>query len=265
MAIRFEKFTQMVEQAAPLACAYPWDNSGATVCLSDSVEKILVTLDVTEDVIRQAEEQGCDMILSHHPLIFREVKKLDYRHPITGLVLRAIRAGISLYAAHTSFDCAQDGLNFALADLLGLQEQQVFLPEESSVAGAGLGVLGRFPREMERTELTALMNTALKQQHPRHNGIDGHFSRAAVVSGAGGEFFREAKQAGAEVLITGEAKYNHFIDAAQMGILLIEAGHFETERVFIETMAAHLRKQVKEEGLAVQILCAEVHPPCIAV
>lgn len=228
--------------------------------MADSVSRVMLTLDVTENVLDQAERQNCDLILSHHPLIFREVKKFDYRDPITGLLLRAARGGISLYVAHTSYDCARNGLSYALAKKMGMKELAVFLPEESAVEGAGLGVTGSFPREMSRKELLENVCVTLGQLHPRHNGIEGNFSRAAVVSGAGGEFFPEAKRAGIEVLITGEAKYNHFIDAAQAGVLLIEAGHFETERMFIEEMAAYLSKQIKNE--AVSIIRAEVTSPC---
>jgi len=265
MSVSYEKFVHIVEQAAPMDCAYPWDNSGSTVRLSDSVQKVLLTLDVTQDVIRQAEELGCDMILSHHPLIFREIKKLDIDDPITGLVLRTIRSGISLYAAHTSYDCAADGLNFALADALGMEEQEVFLPEECRMEGAGLGVMGNFSQEMDRESLLMHISEKLGQKHPRFNAVDGKYSRAAVVSGACGEFFREAKQKNIGVLITGEAKYNHFIDAAQMGILLIEAGHYETERMFIQKMAAHLTEYIKEEGIDLEIACAEEAPPCMAI
>jgi len=260
MAISFDRFIGIVEQAAPMGCAYSWDNSGATVRLGDTVNRVMLTLDVTEDVIRQAEEQGCDMILSHHPLIFREIKKLDHRDPITGLVLRAVRSGISLYAAHTSYDCACGGLNFALAEQLGMKDLQVFLPEEAPGEGTGLGVTGSLPEETDRQGLICMVKDRIGQQHPRYNDVNGRYDRAAVVSGAGGEFFRQAKQAGIGVLITGEAKYNHFIDAAQMGILLIEAGHFETERMFIEKMAAHLTEYFKNEEI--DILCAEAVSPC---
>ena len=263
MAVSFEKFAEIIEQAAPLACAYPWDNSGKNVRLSDTVKKVMLTLDVTGAVIDQAIENGCDAILSHHPLLFRETKKLDIDDPVTGLVIRAVRAGISLYAAHTSYDCAPGGLNYALADQLGLKAPEIFVPEQSSIAGTGLGVVGDLPREMDLDGIVGHVAKALGQDHPRHNGISGKFTRAAVIGGAGGEFFREAKLAGAQVLITGEAKYNHFIDAAQMGILIVEAGHFETERIFIEKMRAHLTEYIKNEGQQLEIVAAEVYPPCV--
>ncbi len=263
MAVSFDRFTDIIETAAPLGCAYPWDNSGRNIRLSDTVKKVMIALDVTESVIAQAEEQGCDTILSHHPLLFRETKKLDIDDPITGLVIRAVRSGISLYAAHTSYDCAPDGLNYKLGEKLGMQDLSIFVPERGSIDGMGLGVVGDFAEPMSADALIARVGLALGQDHPRHNGISGEFTRAAVIGGAGGEFFREAKQAGAQVLITGEAKYNHFIDAAQMGILIVEAGHFETERIFIESMKAHLSEFIKNEGLELEIVAAEVYPPCV--
>ncbi|MBR4079866.1 MAG: Nif3-like dinuclear metal center hexameric protein [Christensenellaceae bacterium] len=262
MAVSFDRFTDIIETAAPLGCAYSWDNSGRNVRVSDSVKKVMITLDVTESVIDQAEEQGCDTILSHHPLLFRETRKLDIDDPVTGLVIRAVRSGISLYAAHTSYDCAPGGLNCKLGEKLGLKNLSVFVPEQGSVEGMGLGVVGDFTEPMSFDALIARVGISLGQDHPRHNGISGKFMRAAVIGGAGGEFFREAKQAGAQVLITGEAKYNHFIDAAQMGILIVEAGHFETERIFIESMKAHLSESIKKEGLELEIVTAEVYPPC---
>ena len=168
---------------------------------------------------------------------------------------------MQLYIDNTPVQ-AQPGQSLLdLAKQLGLTDLQVFLPEEAAGEGTGLGTAGELPREMDREELLQLMREKLGQQHPRYNNVQGSFTKAAVVSGAGGEFFREAKQAGIGVLITGEAKYNHFIDAAQMGILLIEAGHFETERMFIREMAAHLTEYFKDEEIG--ILCAEVTSPCM--
>ena len=118
--ITFAQFTEIVEQLAPLKYAYEWDNSGVQAHVHDEVSKVLVCLDMTKDTLREAKEKGCDTILAHHPVLFRQVKNLEKNHVVTGLIVDAVRNGINVYSAHTSFDCAPGGINDLLAEKLGL-------------------------------------------------------------------------------------------------------------------------------------------------
>ena len=118
--ITFAQFTEIVEQLAPLKYAYEWDNSGVQAHVHDEVSKVLVCLDMTKDTLREAKEKGCDTILAHHPVLFRQVKNLEKNHVVTGLIVDAVRNGINVYSAHTSFDCAPGGINDLLAEKLGV-------------------------------------------------------------------------------------------------------------------------------------------------
>lgn len=342
-----KQFCSAVEQFAPLEYAYDWDNSGMTLALHDEIKRILVCLDVTEQVIAEAVEQRCDTIVSHHPLVFRAVKKFDRSDPVGGVLIAAIQHGINLYAAHTSFDCAPGGINDALAQQLGLENIALLQAEkdehfckvvafappafreqvESAMFEAGAGSIGKYydktsfivegngffrplegakpaigaigkrekvaeariecicpmriaqkvlaaaqaahpyeqpvidvyplalpkrqigigsvgdlPVAMQAGELAQLVRERLNAPSIKLADAKRPIQRVACVGGAGGEFYEAANRAGAQALITGEAKYNHFIEAKARGISLIEAGHFDTEAVFVQTMMKGLQK-----------------------
>ena len=346
MSISMKRLEKVMNRIAPLRYAYDWDNSGATIVTHDQVNRILLCLDVTEDVLEEAVEGRFDTVLSHHPLIFKPLKKLVPEDPIGALALKAVANGINLYAAHTSFDCAPGGINDLLADALMLRNKRLFLKEkaerykkivvfapfddENAVkqamfdAGAGkqgeyssvsfstvgtgeflptmfarpaigrggvmeqveelriecfcpaeiadrvaaaarsahsyeepvidvydldyprndvgLGVVGELVAPMSAESFAKYVKKRLGAASVRYSGNSGRISSVACVGGSGGEFFQEAKKMGIDALVTGEAKYNHFIDAKASGIVLVEAGHYDTERAFMGAMMKHLQK-----------------------
>lgn len=257
MAVSMDDFISAVESIAPPEMAYGWDNSGPLLRLNEEVKRVLVTLDVTDEIVSEAEEQRCDMILAHHPLIFEAVKRLDCRRTADGLLVRLIKSGISLYAAHTSFDRAEGGMNDTLAGKLGLRDVEILTGD-----GEGLARVGRFEKALCVNELAqrvknALNISALKVSQTDINAIE----KAAVVGGSGGGFIEAAKNAGAQALITGEAKHNHFLDAQAQGVLLIEAGHFDTECCFTLQVFMSLQSRLNELQLNVELCKARGEKP----
>lgn len=252
MAIPFAVFENIIEELAPPACAYEWDNSGTTLRLSDTVSRVLVAVDVTSAAVARAEELGCDCILSHHPLLFFAMKKFSYAAPPASIFLKAVQKGISLYAAHTSCDCAPHGMGEALARKLDVQNTEIFVINDN-VPSSGLGVIGEWQTPLCEDEIVQLLKQKLGAKAVESSGVAGSFRRVALASGAGGNLYLEAKQRGAEVLITGEAKYNHYIEAAEANVLLLSAGHFETEAVFVELAAGHIEAQAAKQGLDIKV------------
>jgi dinuclear metal center YbgI/SA1388 family protein len=164
-----------------------------------------------------------------------------------------IRANISLYAAHTTFDRAQGGINDALAQSLGLIGVST-----ASGAGEGLMRVGELAQALDRAEMIAHVKKALALSAVRVSVTDcGLISRVAVVSGSGGDFVAAAKSAGAQALITGEVKHHHFIEAAQVGLLLVEAGHFHTECAFADLLYMSLQSSLNEVQLDLGLIKAE--------
>ena len=242
MPMKMDEFVRMVESVAPLDLAYEWDNSGLLLRMRDEIGSVYITLDLTQSAIDEAVAFGCDMILTHHPVLFTPVNALSCHNASDALMLSLIREGLSLYSAHTSFDRAPGGIGDLLAARLGLCRV-----ETVSGRGEGLMRIGVFSKPYSQSELAAHIKSALGSQRLRLSKTNtGLIERAAVVGGSGGDFIDAAIEAGADALITGEAKHHHFLDAAMQGLLLIEAGHFDTERYFVDGIFMSLQSCLNE-------------------
>lgn len=216
---------------------------------------MLVALDVTSAVIDEAESKKCDFLLSHHPLIFQPVKSLDYSKASDALIMRLIRKGISLYASHTPFDKVSGGVCDTLARKLGLERIQV--GEDGFMRAGFLPESMCYKRLIEHIK-TALGTGRVNASKSRPKQI----RKIAVIGGSGGDFVEAALYTGAQALVTGEAKHHHFIEANEKGLLLITAGHYATERFFIDAAIKSLQSKLDELQLTVEFYKTEgAEPP----
>ncbi len=253
MPVTIEEFVRIVETAAPKELAYDWDNSGLLLRCSDTVSRVLIALDATMAVAQEAKEKNCDMLLVHHPLIFSPMKALSLQNSTDTVLMALIRSGISLYAAHTTFDRAAGGINDALAQKLGLSHV-------TAVSGDGESLMrvGKLKPALDKQALIARVKTALGVPTVKISAANcGNISRVAVTGGSGGSFIMAARNAGAQALVTGEAKHQHFIDAAAVGLLLIEAGHYHTECAFSDRIDMSLQSYLNELQLDLGLMKAE--------
>ena len=253
MPVTIDEFVRIVEMTAPKELAYDWDNSGLLLRCGDSVSRVLIALDATMAVAKEAQEKGCDMLLVHHPLIFPPLKALSCKIGTDAVVMALIRANISLYAAHTTFDRAAGGINDALAQKLGLTGVQ-------TVAGEGESLMrvGALEQALDKDAMIAHVKNALNLDAVRVSVADcSSISRVAVAGGSGGSFVASAKAQGAQALVTGEAKHHHFIEAAAAGLLLIEAGHYHTECAFAQRIDMSLQSYVNKVHLDLGLIKAE--------
>ena len=226
-----QQICRFMEQWAPPALAEEWDNPGLLVDAGSLVRRVLVTLDITPAVVEEAHRQGCQLVVSHHPVIFKPVRRLQSADAAFLLA----RYGISALCAHTNLDAAEGGVNDVLAGLLELEDVQ---PLE------GLGRVG---------DRDSISPTQLAEQVGKLLGAPVlladaglPITRVAVVGGSGGEFFEAAAQAGAQCLVTGEASHHHGLDALEQGVSVIVAGHFATEWPIVPEMARRLRQAFGE-------------------
>lgn len=246
-----EDLIRIIEETAPPDLAEDWDNTGIQILADDrEVKKILTCLDICDETVEEAIEEGCDFILSHHPMFFAPVKQLDVRSAAGARVIKLINNGISVYSAHTSFDTAEGGNNDFLADLIGLSE--VRASEEEPILRIGV-----FPGEPRRLgEIIEIIDEKLMGG----SGLtftgspDALISKVAICTGAGAEFAGLAKKLGCDLLITGDVKYHDFQYAEDRGIAVVDAGHFETEILFCDNAAEALRKKT---GGKVEILSSK--------
>ncbi len=215
----------------PYDLAMEWDNPGLNVGRREAkVSRVLLAMDITDEVIDRAAEQGCELIITHHPLIFDALRQVNGDSPTAHYVLRLAENGIAHIACHTNLDAAEGGVNTLLAAACGMEDAPLF------------GGIGRIADH--NTTLTALI-AALKEQLPAAIciGVKDHeeIHRIAVVGGSGGSMLEEAMELGCDTFVTGEAKHNHALLAADRGINLLMLGHYETEYIALPPLAAALK------------------------
>ena len=249
---------EKLESLSPTAFAEEWDNVGLLAGRRDKeVKTVYIALDATDDVIREAVRLGADLLLTHHPLIFRKLGRVNTDDFIGSRVCELIRNDISYYAMHTNFDVM--GMADAAADRLSLCDRQVL---NVTHEGEGCGRVGKLTRRMSVAELAALVKEKFHVPNVRVFGDLGDIVEiAAVMPGSGGSYIRDALNAGADVMITGDVDHHEGIDAVAQGMAVIDAGHYGIEKLFIPYMEAFINREL----LALRIYKAEIREPFIVV
>lgn len=368
MFVNSKKIIKIMNDIAPEHLAENWDNVGLLIGNEDSeVDRILVALEATEAVVDEAVANNIDLIICHHPLLFKPMKKITDSDPIGKIVRKLIKNDINLYAAHTNLDIASEGTNDYLAELLELNMIQgleksgsskyvkvaVFAPLEnineirSAMAGAGAGKIGTYsdcafvsegegmfkPLEgssphigsvneletVQEAKLEVIVDKgslgrvidAMLKAHPYEvpaydvwelsNEIESYYlgrtgviqekyslkeftqfvkeklnvqqirfvgepekrvRKAAICTGAGADVMKSAVRRGCDVLITGDLKYHEAQTALQLNLSVIDAGHYETEQIFVKRLSQRLRKAVemKEYDVAIIESMSEKNP-----
>lgn len=238
MAVKVQQVLEILEQIAPPELACSWDNVGLLVDAGRPVTSIMTALDITADVVRDAAESGCELIVSHHPVIFDPLRRVT-AEDVPAMLLQN---GISAICMHTNLDAAAGGVNEVLAGIFGMQDPEPF--------AEGCGRVG----SIEPITVPQLARKAQQELAARCNAPDvgpavqvkfadtgKPVRRLAVISGAGGSLFEEALAMGADCLLTGEANHHHACDAKRLGLSLIAAGHYATEFPVTAAVAEKLR------------------------
>ena len=226
---------------------------------ASDITRILVALDCTLEVAQEAREVGAQLVLTHHPLFFKPVRKISRSDPDTAPAYALIRSGIGLYAMHTNLDCAIGGVNDALAMALGLTDiRPLLLPElPLGEETQGLGRIGmlkeQVPLHVFARQVGTCLDTVVRMGGKKETPI----WRVAVVGGSGGDYVKQAKAAGADVLVTGEVRHHQALEAAALGLGVVEAGHYETECVVLKPLIAGLQAALNEIQYKIDLLYAK--------
>ena len=222
-----------IENFASPGLQEKWDNTGWQLCPqspSAPCTGVMLCLDVTPEVVAEAEREGCNLIISHHPLIFKGLRQITGASPVERAVISAISGGISVYSSHTALDSASRGVSHRLGSMLGLQDMSVLDPQPGSPL-TGLGVIGHFAEPLTVDEFIRRIKEVYGAEVIRRSaGPEGMktVSRVALCSGSGGEFIGTAIGLGADAYITSDTRYHDFVDFGKR-ILMIDTGHFESE------------------------------------
>ena len=239
--MKVRDITSVIEAFAPLSLQESYDNAGLIVGrYDDEVSKVLLAVDVTEEVIQEAVEEGCDMIITHHPIIFHPVKRFNSASPTERCVEQAIRRGIVLYAAHTNLDSTPQGMSWRVAQILGLKNVVVMQP--SGGEGAGFGVVGELAESVESQAFMRRVMELFEVKALRHSDIvKPTISKVAICTGSGGSLIDVARASGADIYLTADLKYNDFM-RHENSIILADMGHFESEYCAIQLLFDILSK-----------------------
>ena len=249
--MKLNRFLEAMERIAPHSLALEFDNPGLLVEPDhDEINRVLVALDCSTAVAKEATEWGADLVLTHHPLFFHPVSCMAYSSPETAAACLLLRNGIGLFAAHTNLDAATGGVNDSLCALFGIRDAIPF--------DEGVGRIGtlKTPVDVRTFQLDA--ERLLSTQAQFVGDPEKPVSRVAVMGGSGGSSILPAKELGTDLLLTGELKHSDAIAAQTIGLNVIVAGHYETERVVLQPLIQRLQ----EAGFPVQyqVSRADVSP-----
>lgn len=245
--MRCEQIICLLEQLAAEDYACEWDNPGLLAGRMDrEVKRIVIALDATDDVVDLAVSRKADMLLTHHPLIFKAVKKVNDQDFIGRRLLRMIENGISYYAMHTNFDIAPGCMADLAAEYLKLSDCRVLEVTGQSEAGEyGIGKIGILPEEMTLSQLGTYVKDCFGLPFVTIYGMDevqGAVRKIAVSPGSGSSMISHGLKGGVQVLVTGDIGHHEGIDAAANGMAVIDAGHYGVEHIFIDFMAGYINK-----------------------
>jgi dinuclear metal center YbgI/SA1388 family protein len=227
------------EERIPRELSCDWDNDGL-MCCADSereVRRVLIALDITAAVVERAVKEGYDLILSHHPLIFRPLKALTRKDAVANKVITLLLSGISAMSFHTRLDAVTGGVNDVLASRLGLLNVEPFGDN-----GETIGRIGTLSEPMTAEAFAKLVKSVTGAEYVLLSDAGLPVYRVALLGGGGSGDLPAARAAGADTYLTGELKHDQLTDAPERGMNLIMGGHFYTENPVCEHLAELLRE-----------------------
>ena len=259
-----------LEELSPLAYAESWDNPGLLAGRTDKeIKRIYIAVDATTEAIAEAESVGADMLLTHHPLIFKGIKKVNSEDFIGRRILTLLQADMCYYAMHTNFDAAPGCMADLAADYLKLENCQILdvTGENESGEPEGIGRVGEIPSASDNDEQRNEISLADYCEEVKKafaldtvkvfGDLKQNVHRVAICPGSGKSDIDQAIAAGADVYVTGDIGHHEGIDALARGLNIIDAGHYGVEHIFIGDMGNYLRAHL----LGVEVIEAPVSHP----
>lgn len=247
--MQLKTLIEHLERIAPLRLAADWDNVGLLVGRPEAeVERVMTALDVTRPVLQQAIELRIDVLITHHPAIFRPLKRLI--EPASDLLLTAIEHRIAIYSPHTAWDDCDGGINDQLASILSLEH---VAPFRQARQGGPLtsGRIGTLAEPLTLRQMQTILSGRIDCVRWRANApLETFVGRVAILCGSGGSVIDEAVAAGCDCLLTGEATYHQALQAKSAGVVLAMIGHFASERFGMVALAQRLASELPDLSVA---------------
>lgn len=249
MSVKCKDIMWIMEDLAPARFAEQWDNPGLNVGNPEAdINRILIALDATERVIDEAIEKKADLIITHHPLIFYALKKINYSDAAGRKIIKLIENKIGVYAAHTNLDAANGGTNDVLAHILGLEDVKVLVPGAEN--GTGMGRVGELEEDITLGLFAVKVKEYLGLDAARTVGnLSAKVKKVALCTGAGFEFIDDAIKAGCDVFITADVRYHEAMTAVDKNIAVIDATHYATENIIVPVLVKYVKQKLQNRGI----------------
>lgn len=225
-----------IEMFAPISTQESWDNCGFSVGNPQKeVKSALLALDCTEEVIDEAIELGCDIVITHHPLIFKGVRSITPQNFTGRIITKALKNDIAVYSAHTNMDKASEGVSAFMADRLKLGERE-------PLTGDLFGIVGKLETPMEPSGFVEYVKRCFNLERVRvSQPVEEKIERVAVCGGSGHSFIKDAMAKGAQAYITGDITYHDFY--CEKGFMIMDIGHYQSEYDVVKWFAYILYKK----------------------
>lgn len=233
-----------LEAVAPPHLQESYDNAGLIVGDPETpLTGVLFCLDSLEVIVDEAVRKGCNLVVAHHPIVFRGLKRLNGANYVERTVIQAIRQNVALYAIHTNLDNVhRQGVNEQIARRLGLEQTSILAPKPG-VTDIGAGLLGMLPEPMPEKDFLLHVKSALRAGCVRHTALlNRPVQKIAVCGGSGSFLLPEALRAGADAYVSADFKYHEFFDADRR-LLIADVGHYESEQFTVELLYNIIREK----------------------
>jgi len=262
MPLKVKDIRNIIERFAPVRLKESYDNVGLMVGdLDAEVTSILIALDCTLEVIKEAIEKKCNLIITHHPLLFIKPSTITTETLTGRKIIELIKNNISLYSAHTNLDSVEGGINDSLMKILGFDEYDIMDisgNRSSKEEKSGIGRIATLSKTTNLLELTKKVKESLELPFVRYSGKDSlEINKVAIVNGSGQDYFYIAKKLGADCIITGDTTYHYVSDFREEGIGIIDAGHFGTEWLPYRKIGVIISQGLKDMGFNNDIIFSD--------
>ena len=240
-----------LEEKYPRSNAEDWDNVGLLVGNNKKeIKRVQLSIDATENAINYASDNDIDMIITHHPLIFKPLKSIVMSEVLGRKIIKLIENRINLYSMHTNLDSSKDGLNDYILELLEVKKYKIIDMNEKDET-AGIGRIYSLEERVSISQYADFIKEKMKIKNMRiiSSDIKSEVKKIALINGSGMSYWRKIKSLGADLFVTGDISYHDALDAKESGLHLIDIGHFESENCFSEL----LKRNLKEMGLGVVV------------
>lgn len=258
--IKLNELISLLNKQYPPSLAESWDQNGIHFGSSEAtVKKILVTLDVRAEVVQEAIENQIDTIIVHHPPLFKAIQRFDLSQPDVAMYAQLIKHDINVFAMHTNFDAASNGMNDWLAEQLKLENVSSLVVHEDET-NPGIGRVGEFSEALSRTDLLKVLKETYQREQliviEKESRVA--YKKVAIVGGSGTSFINEVSDQEVDLFITGDITYHQGHDLYEAGFMTVDAGHY-IESIFIPGLSKQLQDTIEKNNWDIEVVASQVN------